>query len=135
MSIYQSRRKRPVNDDSVTHPVTGGGMPKDECPPPAAPVHWYLVRKTRPVNYMLPMSMEWLRRLPKEVRPMALATQYPRIANLLALEWNKPAACCAYFDALLVDNRGKRKGFPADVHRDLRTLRDYYWSLHLMLVE
>ncbi len=135
MSIYQTRRKRQINDHDVTWPVTGGGTLKPACLPPAGPVHWYLLRKARPVNYMLPMSIGWLRSLPREVRPIALATQYPRIANLLALEWSKPAACRAYFIALLVDHRGKRKGFPPDVHRDLLRLRDYYCGLDLTLDE
>ena len=135
MSIYQTRRKSQINDDDVTRPVMGSGTPKPACLPPAGPVHWYLVRKARPVNYMLPMSIAWLMRLPREVRPTALAAKYPRIANLLALEWSNPAACRAYFVALLVDNRGKRKGFPADVYRELRTLRDYYCGLQLTLDE
>ena len=138
MSIYQSRFERPFNDDDVTQPVRRVGTRKPARLPPAAQdssLDWSLLRKAKPVNYMLPMSIEWLKRLPKAVYPMALVTQYPRIANFLALEWTKPAACRAYFDELLVDHRGKRMGFPADVYRDLRTLRDYHYGLHLSLVE
>jgi len=137
MSIYQLRPKRLIDDD-VTQPVTHGGTPEPASLPPAdqdSAQDWSRLRKATPVNYMLPSSLEWLRSLPKDVRPMALAIQYPRIANLIALQWSKPVECCAYFDDLLVDHRGMRKGFPADVHRDLQTLRDYYCALRLTLVE
>jgi hypothetical protein len=83
-----------------------------------------------PADYALPMSLEWIRSLPEGRRPLALASKYPRIVNVLALLWGDPAACKKYFDDLLVDHRGKRKGFPADVHRDLRMLRDHYHSLN-----
>ena len=138
MSIYQSRFRRPVNDDGVNRRVLRGGAPGPVCLPPAGQdtaQDWSRLRKATPVNYMLPMSFQWLRSLPKDVRPMALVTQYPRIANLLALQWSKPVACRAYFDELLVDHRGNRKGFPPDVRRNLQTLRDYYFGLHLTLDE
>ena len=130
MSIYKPLFERAVSDDDVTHTVRPTAAPK----PPSQPkideaVSPELVRqrKTRPINHLLPLCMKWLRSLPKEVRPIALANQYPRIANLLALEWNKPAACRRYFDELLIDQRrGNRRGFPLDVHRELETLRDYY---------
>ena len=84
---------------------------------------------------MLPTSIGWLKTLPRYVRPMALVTQYPRIANSIALEWNRPAACRAYFVDLLVDRRGNRQGFPGDVHGDLTTLRDYYCRQDLLSAE
>ena len=138
MSIYQSRNKRPiVNDVSLfgtrsdrfapTHPSSKSN---------AAEQDWSLLRKVEPANYLLPLSAKWLGNLPEGVRPKALASRYPRIANLLALEWNKPAACSAYFDDLLADRRSNRQGFPADVYCDLLVLQDYYSSnLHLKLDE
>ena len=98
---------------------------RDSVATPDSSVDWSPVRKKNPVNYMLPMTIRWLETLPQEVRPTALVTKYPRIANVLALEWNNAAACRAFFVELLVDHRGTRKGFPADVHRELTTLRDY----------
>jgi hypothetical protein len=138
MSIYV--RKRPVFDVAVTHPVRGRGMPIQSYNPATATPKpserdWSAVRKAKPVNYMLPASMEWLKALPRDVRPMALAVQYPRIANLLAMDWNNAARCLAYFSELLEDRRGGRKGFPADVLRNLKTLRDYYYRLQLQLVD
>ena len=98
----------------------------DSVVTPDSSVDWSLARKKNPVNYMLPMTIRWLETLPQEVRPTALVTKYPRIANVFALEWNNPTACRAFFAELLIDHRGTRKGFPADVHRDLITLRDHY---------
>lgn len=135
MSIYQSHAKRTIN---VASPVTRGGTPTPDPVRSAGQVStqdWSRLRKAAPVNYMLPASLEWVTSLPKNVRPWALVAQYPRIANALAFEWNKPVTCRAYFDDLLVDHRGNRKGFPADVHRDLLRLRDYYCNLNLTLDE
>jgi len=129
MSIYQ-RPKRPIDPNDVTGPVTRGGRSA-----PQSGQNWASVRKAKPVDYMLSKSFDWYERLPKAVRPLALITKYPRIANLLAHEWSTPAACRAYFDDLLVDRRGNRQGFPADVDRDLRRLRDHYLNLHLTLDE
>jgi hypothetical protein len=64
------------------------------------------------------------------VRPLALVNKYPRIANMLALDWNRSPACRGYFVDLLANGRGHRQGFPANVDRDLRRLCDYYHTLH-----
>ena len=74
--------------------------------------------------------MEWFTRLPRAVRPLALVNKYPRIANTLALDWNRSPACRGYFVDLLANGRGHRRGFPANVDRDLRRLCDYYHTLH-----
>jgi hypothetical protein len=135
-SIYTARFDRPFHDEGVTRSVRYI-EPGKPSPLPAvaqdSTLDWSMLRKVRPVNYMLPMSMAWLSTLPKHVRPMALVTQYPRIANAIALEWDRPVACRAYFADLLVDHRGARKGFPADVYRDLTTLRDHYYDQGLRL--
>ena len=84
------------------------------------------LRKADPVNYLLPTSLKWLKSLPEDARPVALATRYARIANILAQQWNDPPACGAYFDSLLVDRRGNRQGFPPAVQADIRILLDYF---------
>jgi hypothetical protein len=136
MSIYQSRTKRPIiNDVSRFDTRTGGFTPA--CTPSIRQEQeqdWRLLRKVEPANHLLPLSVEWLENLPQGLRPKALASRFPRIVNLLALEWDKPAACGAYFDDLLADRRSNRQGFPADVYCDLLVLQDYYCSnMHLML--
>jgi len=84
------------------------------------------LRKADPVNYLLPASNLWLASLPREVRPLALVTKYPRIVNLLAQDWNDHEACAAYFGHLLVDHRGNRQGFPFAVKSDIRILQEYF---------
>lgn len=138
MSIYHSRSKRPVLNDVNQFAPRSGDVP----PPRPSPddrerdQDWNRLRKVAPANYLLPMSIKWFGNLPERVRPKALAARFPRIANLLALEWTKPADCSAYFDDLLADRRSNRQGFPADVYRELLVLQDYYCnSLHLRLDE
>jgi hypothetical protein len=133
MSIYHTRKK-PAPD---AEPQPGGpGARKryaaleivetSDLPAP------YLarLRKATPVEYVLPASRAWLEGLPAQVRPVALATKYARIVNLLAQQWGDFNACDAYFDELLKGRRGKRAGFPADVHREIRTLRDHFQQIH-----
>ena len=63
---------------------------------------------------------------PQDIRSTALAQRYPRIVNLVALDWKKPAPCRRYLSELLFDHRrGNRQGFPLDVHRELEALQDY----------
>ena len=71
----------------------------------------------------------WLETLPMSVRPMALADKYPRIANRLALLWKQPRQCDAYFESLLVDERGGRQGFPQSVALELVTLKTHYQTV------
>jgi hypothetical protein len=138
MSIYQSKSKPPVGEGDVTQTVVRGAVAtlNELRHGPGSSQDWTGVRKARPVNYLLPASMKWLTSLPKEIRPWALARQFPRIANFLALEWEQPESCAAWFDNLLVDQRrDKRKGFPADVHREVRALQGYFHRQSLSLSE
>ena len=66
----------------------------------------------------MPLSVKWLKGLPREVRPLALATKYARIINLLAQHWNDHDACCAYLRTFLADRRGGRRGFRPEVRSD-----------------
>jgi hypothetical protein len=132
MSIYKPSFERVVSDNDVTQTVRPSTAPKPAPPPDyAVSPDSVRLRKAKPIDHLLPMCIKWLGSLPEPVRPIALANQYPRIANLLALDWSKPAVCRRYFDELLLDHRrGNRRGFPLDVHRELEKLRDYYDSHH-----
>jgi len=83
-----------------------------------------------PVESPLPRTFQWIAKLPREVQPIELLRQFGRIANMLAMNWNDPEATFAYFDQLLVDRRGNRKGFPAEVSSELLRLRSYYTGLN-----
>jgi hypothetical protein len=84
------------------------------------------LRRRQPLDEPLPATIRWVAKLPDEVRPIALLRTFPRIANVLARVWNDAAECQAYFDDLMVDQRGNRSGFPPEVLENLLTLRDYY---------
>ena len=106
---------------------TGPGQPRpghDITPQPAQKVAG--LRKADPVNYLLPATNRWVNSLPCEVRPIALATKYPRIVNLLAQHWNDHDACATYFGHLLFDDRGNRQGFPVAVKCDIKILQEYF---------
>jgi hypothetical protein len=85
-------------------------------------------RPQQPSNELSLATLEWLELLPPEVRPESLANQYGRVANALRLCWGRPEACLDYFEDLLIDRRGDRLGFPADVVMEIAILKDYYES-------
>lgn len=128
MSIYRARYKRSWDGNVVQSRPSHPAPVAPGYPTPAAQGgrDWEKLRKTRPADYLLPHSMAWFKSLPPDVRPVVLVEKYARIANLIARHWNDSAACTAYFDELLHDRRGGRKGFPSDVYQELRSLHDFY---------
>ena len=68
----------------------------------------------------------WLQLLPQPVRPSALCAHYPRVANRIALCWSDPLLTEQVFDALLLSQRGKRKGFPPSVAAEMLRLRAFH---------
>jgi hypothetical protein len=58
----------------------------------------------------------------------AIETRYPRIARELAERW-KSDDIDAYIDNLLIDTRGNRMGFPADVLEEIMFLAGVRWYL------
>ena len=88
---------------------------------------------TTTVNRLLSSTVDWLASLPPNVRPLALATKFPRVANRIAKEWREPSACRRDFDDLVYDKRGTRRGFPPDVYVELLALRDFYYGYDLRL--
>lgn len=94
---------------------------------------WAGRRKAQPANVVLPSTRRWMNSLPEEFRPQTLPIRYGRIANIIAATWGEPAECSAYISSLLHDQRGGRKGFPAEVLQDLHDLRIYYARLHPLI--
>ena len=83
-------------------------------------------RWTQPFDQPLPATARWVASLPEHVQPLALLQQFPRIANALARVWHDNLESRLYLDDLLIDRRGGRQGFPADVHHELLVLREHY---------
>ena len=127
MSIYGGRRGwNDLND--VVQPLR---RPGDAQRPPsslASDTDWSKVRKARPANYLLPQSEKWFDMLPVELAPCALASQFPRIVNLIVSQWNDHVHAPGLFEDLLGDRRGGRAGFPAAVRRDLLNLQEFWYS-------
>ena len=93
-------------------------------------IDWVGRRKAQPANVLLPSARKWMNSIPVDYRPQALPIRFPRIVNLIAASWDNPKECTAYISSLLHDQRGGRKGFPAEVIQDLQDLRVYYARLH-----
>jgi hypothetical protein len=87
------------------------------------------LRRGKPANTLLARTREWAARLPAEVRPMALLRDYARIANLIALAWDDSIAFNSYMHSLLTDRRGNRRGFPADVQKELSLLAEVRYQI------
>ena len=85
-------------------------------------------RAQQPNNELTSATREWLQTLPATVRPESLAIHYGRVLNALWSCWETPETCLDYFEDLLIDRRGDRLGFPADVVIEIAVLKDYYES-------
>lgn len=90
------------------------------------------LRRAVPVTQPVPAAFKWIARLPKDVRPINLLKQYPRVANNLALSWPDPRAFRHCLYDLLVDKRGGRQGFPQPVLQDLLRLREHFEQLEFV---
>ena len=64
--------------------------------------------------------------LEESVRPKELAAAFPRIVNRMDKLWKMPREMDRYFEELLADTRGNRKGFSLKILMELSTLKDFY---------
>lgn len=80
------------------------------------------LRRADPTGALLPRSKRWMNALPEELRPVHLARSYPRLVNVLALEWTRRDTLGSFIVDLLVDTRGGREGFPVEIRQELRAL-------------
>lgn len=117
MSIYRENRYRP--DDLLTPNAVKSAAASATA---ASDEQYRHLRRNQPVNTPLPATRTWFASLPKNLQPAALMASYARIANVIAANWTDPNALAAYMDSLLTDRRGNRRGFPADVLRELMAL-------------
>jgi hypothetical protein len=92
-------------------------------PEPAGSRYSHL-RKASPATVLLPMSRRWLEGLPSGAYPQRLAEDFPRLVNLIALEWRDPMAATRLLSEFLVDTRHGRRGFPSAIRHELRQLAD-----------
>jgi hypothetical protein len=129
MSIYSRNRGgwKDNNDVVQTLPRVQPLVTPAQAPPEFAH-DWSGVRKARPAEHMLPLTEKWFDAFPPEKAPCALASQYPRICNLIAVHWNDLRGAPELFEDLLTDRRGGRAGFPPTVRRDLINVQEQWYS-------
>lgn len=128
MSFYEGRRASAAYGD-VHQPVTApAASPASHVTSALPPDVAARLRKGSPVEVLLPIGRRWLEALPPEGRPRRLVEQFPRIVNLIAMQWTDAVSCPAYFNELLVDRRGGRQGFPPDVRSEIVSLRDRWFG-------
>lgn len=72
-----------------------------------------------------PEVMRWLDKLPEAVRPMRTCGHFPRVINGIVAVWSNANECKAFFETLLMDERGNRHGFQPDIAFELATLKNY----------
>lgn len=82
-------------------------------------------RRSQPV-ILDDAAVHWIAGLPAEARPHRIALHFPHIANRFAQVWHSPNLTTAYFDELMLDRRGDRKGFPSDVALELTVLKRHH---------
>jgi hypothetical protein len=70
-------------------------------------------------------AIQWVMALPPAMRPQVLIDRFPRIANRLADCWPRPLERETFLQDLLIDRRGRRRGFPPEVASELEVLRTF----------
>ena len=91
---------------------------------------WQAVRRANDVadSVLHDRAFKWLAALHTDLRPMCTARQYPRIVNRIADLWGHCEYTRLYFQSLLIDRRGGRKGFPPEVRQELEALQHFYFE-------
>jgi hypothetical protein len=68
------------------------------------------------------LTGKWLNGRENAVSDLSpLEEHFPRLISEILASWGSPA-CFEHLQNLLIDSRGDRKGFPADVYSDLSLL-------------
>lgn len=95
------------------------------------PGYWHRVRRPTARNdlVLLPLTMEWMRTLPKEIWPLQTGATYARILNRIAQAWSNREEREFVFEDLLNNRRKNRRGFPAPVKEELQALQIFALGL------
>jgi hypothetical protein len=126
MSIYRQFENAPVENlhHFPRHRVAAREfVPRSE-------IEGLAQRKASPCEELLATTARWYASLPLAVQPEVLRERFPRIANCLSGGWHDRDATMRYFDDLLTDRRGGRKGFPVAVLEELHRLKVFYEALN-----
>jgi hypothetical protein len=69
-----------------------------------------------------------LAQLPPSIDLSRSCSRYPQAVEKLLKHWRNPAEFRLALDAMLMDSRGGRQGFPFDIVSEFSALREYYDS-------
>jgi hypothetical protein len=126
MSIYRQVKK--ASPDNVhDFSLQRSDARKSESVPSR---EWLAKRKAQPCETLLATTERWYASLPTDVQPEVMCAMFPRILNCLAAGWHDRDTTRRYFEDLLTDRRGGRKGFPANVLEELHRLKTFYEALY-----
>jgi len=78
---------------------------------------------------LYPQTIEWVRGLPREMRPLHIVKYFPHVANKLYLTWNSPQHFERCMREFMLDSRGGRQGFPPAVASELASLFEHHSTL------
>ena len=136
--IYRQIDGVPVRDTDAAAPDSNQGTGRVQHPAPQDPLADEAMaqrRRQQPVGEPLPITFRWIAKLPRDVQPLALLRQFPRIANMMAGTWPDPLSYRTYLHDLLTDRRGKRKGFPPEIVQELLALQGHYENLYPAMLD
>ncbi|WP_157615398.1 hypothetical protein [Rhizobacter sp. Root404] len=96
-----------------------------EAARPAEPTDWSRRRRPRTASdrALTGAAIDWLLRMPPEVRPNRLSELMPRLVNQIAGAWSDKAWCLSALDDLLADKRGGRRGLPYQLREEVLKLQ------------
>ena len=96
-----------------------------EAARPAEPTDWNRRRRPRTASdrALTGVAIDWLLRMPPEVRPNRLSELMPRLVNQIAAAWSDRTRCLSALDDLLTDKRGGRRGLPYELREEVRRLQ------------
>lgn len=106
----------------------------DDLPPGVAeskhlqPGYWEQQRRKSVASdrALTGLAMDWVIKLPPPLRPHVTCEQFPRVVNAMAQAFTDPAYGFQVLQHMISDYRGGRRGFPADVQRELAELEAHY---------
>jgi hypothetical protein len=80
-------------------------------------------------QHLSPDAAQILAAIPAEFAPKQLVGTYPRIFNQIASLWKIPRQMDPYLDSLIMDQRGRRQGFPGPIAWEILRLKEYYQTV------
>lgn len=111
----------------ATHTVDAGPVPTHEI---GIGSNWPAARAVQCVHdaTLRDPTLRWIATLPAVLRPMATGQRFPRILNRICDLWPHCEYSRQHFQALLIDRRKDRKGFPPAVRAEIEALQHHYFE-------